>query len=240
MRDFESGFATLFNKRHHRDGPLFRGRYKPVVVELESHAWELSRYVHLNPVRAGLTDDPQQYKWSSYRFYLNPAGAPAWLDWKTVLSQFGGTESQARLAYKRFVEAGMSDPPANPLDNAVNGWILGSPQFVEQILEAEAAETVEGSKEPLTVDQVVAAVANVFEVPAERVRCRGCQGNAAREAAILLARELTSETIVELGAKFGGVGGSTVTETARRARQHAKTDDLFRQRLERLWRELRR
>lgn len=239
MHDFESGFATLFNKRHDRNGPLFQGRYKAILVELDSHAWELSRYLHLNPVRAGLTDDPFQYTWSSFRYYLNPRGAPAWLDWRTVLAEFGGTESAARLAYKRFVEAGVAQPPRNPLDDAVDGWILGSPQFVRQTqAAADELELAEAPEVPLTVNRVVAAVADVFQVTDDRVRRRGRQVNVAREAAVLLARELTCATIVELGAAFDGVGGSAISETVRRARQRAKTDPLFRERLEKLWRDL--
>jgi hypothetical protein len=51
MHDFEGGFASNFNRRHGRVGPVFQGRFHAVVVERDAHAWELSRYIHLNPVR---------------------------------------------------------------------------------------------------------------------------------------------------------------------------------------------
>ena len=77
MRDLDGGYASLFNQLHQREGPLYQGRFKSVLVENESHSWELSRYVHLNPYRAGLTRDPFQYRWSSCRFYLNSQHAPS-------------------------------------------------------------------------------------------------------------------------------------------------------------------
>ena len=88
MHDFESGYAALFNRRHERHGPLFQGRFHDVVVENESHAWELTRYVHLNPCRARAASRPEGWAWSSYRHYLDPRGAPEWLDWPTVLAEY--------------------------------------------------------------------------------------------------------------------------------------------------------
>ena len=95
MHDLDGGYASFFNQRHKREGPLYQGRFKSVLVGNESHSWELSRYVHLNMYRAGLTKDPSQYRWSSYRFFLDGRRAPDWLDWRTVLAEFAGTEAAA-------------------------------------------------------------------------------------------------------------------------------------------------
>ena len=62
MQDLDGGYASFFNQRHDREGPLFQGRFKSVPVEHESHSWELSRYVHLNPYRAKLTTNPLLYR----------------------------------------------------------------------------------------------------------------------------------------------------------------------------------
>ncbi|MDB5339319.1 MAG: hypothetical protein JWN70_4938, partial [Planctomycetaceae bacterium] len=76
MRDLNGGYASLFNQLHEREGTLYQGRFKSILIENESHAWELSRYVHLNPYRAGLTLNPFDYQWSSYHFYLDGSQAP--------------------------------------------------------------------------------------------------------------------------------------------------------------------
>lgn len=241
MHDFESGYATLFNKRHRRVGALFQGRFKSVLVENQSHSWELTRYLHLNPVRARMTADPMAHAWSSYRYYLNPRGAPPWLDWKTVLAEIGGTEAAGRVAYKRFVDAGIRQPPPSPLDQAVDGWILGSEEFVTRIRAvADDAGGVEdiGTGE-LTLEVIARAVQEVFSVSSEQVRARGRRINLPREATILLARDRTAETIERIG-QFFGVGGSAISETARRARQRAERDASFRESLDRAGRLLER
>jgi hypothetical protein len=69
MHDLDGGYASLFNQIHDREGPLYQGRFKSILVENESYSWELSRYVHLNPYRARLIYDPFQYHWSSCRFF---------------------------------------------------------------------------------------------------------------------------------------------------------------------------
>ena len=71
MHDLESGYASYFNRRHGRSGSLFQGRFHDVVVEEVSHAWELTRYIHLNPFRAGQVRRPEEWSWGSYRHYLN-------------------------------------------------------------------------------------------------------------------------------------------------------------------------
>ena len=107
MHDLNSGYASLFNRRHHRVGSLFQGRFKAILVEDETHAWELSRYVHLNPVRAKMVALPEDYHWRSYRFYRYgrvALDAPAWLDWETVFLEHFHDLRNARRAYQRFVE----------------------------------------------------------------------------------------------------------------------------------------
>ncbi len=225
MRDFESGYATLFNRRHEREGHLFQSRFHAVIVENDGHSWELTRYVHLNSWRAGLTKDPFQDRWTSYRHYLNPDHAPAWLDWRTVLAEFGGTQSRARLAYKRFVEAGIARPPPNPITAAVDGWILGGEEFVAQCRAwREATETRETS---VSLQQVVEAVTVAWQASPETIVRPGRHGNRGRDAAILLAREFLAESLDTLAEYFGGVTRAAITETVRRARQRAEREPAF-------------
>ena len=226
MRDFESGYATLFNRRHEREGHLFQSRFHAVIVENDGHSWELTRYVHLNSLRAGLTKDPFQDRWTSYRHYLNPDHAPAWLDWRTVLAEFGGTQSRARLAYKRFVEAGIAQPPPNPITAAVDGWILGGEEFVAQCRAwREATETQRDDRQPAA--SAGGRDGRTGKRLLRRIIQPGRHGNRGRDAAILLAREFLEESLDTLAEYFGGVTRAAITETVRRARQRAEREPAF-------------
>lgn len=228
MRDLDGGYASLFNQIHEREGTLYQGRFKSILIENESHAWELSRYVHLNPYRAGLTRNPFDYPWSSYRFYLAGSRAPDWLDIRTVLAQFSGTEAGARIAYKRFVEAGLTTPPTNPLRAAEETGILGSPEFIRGCQEWLTPINIPSP----TIDRILESVCAAFGTTPESLSIRGQHHHAARDAAVLLGRELANESLETLAAKFGGISKSAVSEITKRARERETTDATFRSHLE--------
>ena len=71
------------------DGPLFRGRFKALVIEADSYLLELVRYIHLNPVQAGLVRKPEQYAWSSHRAFPERGSSPDWLTKEEVLGRLG-------------------------------------------------------------------------------------------------------------------------------------------------------
>ncbi|MDA3902779.1 MAG: transposase, partial [Desulfuromusa sp.] len=69
MRHINGAYTTYFNMKRKRSGHLFQGRFKAILIEADEYLTELSRYIHLNPVRAGIVEKPEQYKWSSYMCY---------------------------------------------------------------------------------------------------------------------------------------------------------------------------
>jgi REP element-mobilizing transposase RayT len=101
MRFLASRFTQRFNYRHGRDGPLFRGRFASVAVESSSHLAQVSRYIHRNPVEAGLAAEAWQWPWSSARAYLGLAPAPSWLHTDAILDMFA--PQQARQRYREFL-----------------------------------------------------------------------------------------------------------------------------------------
>ena len=107
MRQLNGVFTQWSNRRHHRTGHLFQGRYKAILVDADSYLLELTRYVVLNPVRAHMVDSPAEWGWSSYRAITGEARAPAWLEIDGLLAQFGTRRAQAVVAYEKFVHEGM-------------------------------------------------------------------------------------------------------------------------------------
>jgi REP element-mobilizing transposase RayT len=102
MRQLNGRYSQAFNYRHQREGHLFQGRYKAILVEREAYLLEVCRYVVLNPVRAGLARAPQAWRWSSYRATLAGAG-PAWLAAPELLGLFAPEPKAAARAYGAFI-----------------------------------------------------------------------------------------------------------------------------------------
>jgi len=126
MRRLNGRYTQGFNRRHGHVGHVFQGRYKSILVEKDAYLFELSRYIVLNPVRAGMVETPESYPWSSYRSSIGLAVSPPWLASQQLMKYFGGEE-----AYAGFVEDGM---------NSVSPWAelqgqiwLGGPSFREQM-----------------------------------------------------------------------------------------------------------
>ncbi len=106
MQQLAGRFTQRFNARHCRDGALFRGRYRSVLIEQEAQLLCVSRYIHLNPVVAHLATRPEDWPWSSAAAYLGCAERPGWLATGEILSMFGAT---AALSYRAFLDCGV-DP----------------------------------------------------------------------------------------------------------------------------------
>jgi REP element-mobilizing transposase RayT len=116
LQYLNGSYTIYFNVKLKRSGHLFHGRFTSILVEAEAYAIELSRYIHRNPVRARLVERPEEYEWSSYRYYLGLAEKPHWLKTDLVLSSFGLGGDVAR--YREFVDADGDDDLCSPLGKA--------------------------------------------------------------------------------------------------------------------------
>ena len=104
MKWLNGRFAQAFNGFHDLVGHVFQGRFHSVLVESDVHLLELSRYLALNPVRAGLCDHPADWLWSSYPAVAGLGPARPFLSPVRVLRHFGRTPSTARTRFEAFVE----------------------------------------------------------------------------------------------------------------------------------------
>ncbi len=133
MRALLSFYAQRFNFRHERVGHLFQGRYKAFLVQDERYLFALLRYIHLNPVRARLVDQPTAYRWSSDRFYRQGRNLP-WLDVDVLLARLGRKREEALSVYHRLMATGTSRRWEDVPTHAVA--IKGERQFAERALAA--------------------------------------------------------------------------------------------------------
>jgi len=128
MRQLNGVYTQDCNRRHGRVGHLFQGRYKAILVDADSYLLELSRYVVLNPVRAGMVGSAREWPWSSYLAMLGEAEVPDWLATDGLLAAFGKRRADARRRYAEFVAAGVGQPS---IWSALNRQVfLGDDAFV--------------------------------------------------------------------------------------------------------------
>ncbi len=144
MQRFNTAYITYYNLCHHKSGHLYQGRYKAILVEADEYLLELSRYIHLNPVRfKKYRDIPleekskilKEYRWSSLPGYIKIAGRDDFICHGGVLAYMGGDNKKGRIRYRDFVLGGLSRKLDNPLEETKAGAILGSDSFVVWIKE---------------------------------------------------------------------------------------------------------
>jgi putative transposase len=209
-------YATYYNRRRECAGHLFQGRFKAILVDAGTYLDALSRYIHLNPVRAGLARRPQDYEWSSCRYFVRSEKAPAWLEVNRILGGFAGARNLTRRRYAAYL-ADLDVP--NPLENVVAGALLGAEPFIRWIKDTFLSARQRDREIPdltrlktsVLVEDVVRKVAEHLGVKAEQVLTSRRKRNRARDLAIYLSRELTGRSCQELGREFGGVSGAAIT-----------------------------
>jgi len=120
MLHINGAYTTYFNVKRDRTGHLFQGRYKAILVDIDEYAKELSSYLHLNPVRAKIVQTPEQYDWSSYKFYIGKQRAANWLYRDFILGYFGKKILSAPKRYQHSVNALVAQEYCSPLNEAVS------------------------------------------------------------------------------------------------------------------------
>lgn len=212
MRHINSAYTTYFNIKRKRSGHLFQGRFKAILVEADEYATELSRYIHLNPVRAGMVARPEEYRWSSYRSYIGHSAAPEWLKVGMILGYFGKGSVAAGKKYRVFVEEMLGTEYETPLQGAIGTAVLGSPEFVELVTTTHLTTQV--------VDREVPALREFayFPSPEEILRAVSTimveNAKQARQVGMHICHKYSGERLRELGELFN-VGVSAITEASR-------------------------
>lgn len=221
MRQLNGDYAGHFNRRHGRDGHVFQGRFKAVLVQRESHLLEVARYVVRNPVRAAMVKSPEEWPWSSYRATAGLEPAPAWLDASFVLEVFGTRRAAAQARYREFVADGAA-ASYDPWGQVVGQIYLGSPAFAEAARAAGVGTTAgrevpRGQREPAppSAAEVVRLFEQAFGLTLEELRAR--PRLLTRERALLAAalRRHARATLPAIGEALG-VEVSRASALARR------------------------
>lgn len=194
MQGLQQGYTQEFNRRHGLIGHVFQGRYKAILCDRDAYLLELVRYLHLNPVRTNLTQDPADYHWSSHRAYLGRERIP-WLSIEPVLGMFHSERRVASRAYTRFFAEGL---PQGHRDDLYEVWeqrYLGDERFVER-LERQVREALPKVR-AVTITDVLRVVAEEFGCSVKEIISPSQRRVAAqaRHWVALLASEVAGERI---------------------------------------------
>ena len=142
MRHFNISYTSYFNRRHKRVGHLYQGRYKAYLIDADSYLQEVTRYVHLNPIRVkGKADlvvkekkrDLERYSWSSYVYYVGGRKGNSLVASEEILGYFGGDTSRGRRNYRKFVEEGLEGGMESPRQKGKGHGIVGDEDFMEGV-----------------------------------------------------------------------------------------------------------
>ena len=138
-------YVPYFNQKNHRSGTLGQGRYKAAVLDAERYLMLCSRYIDLNPVRAGLVVQAADYPWSSYQHHVGAKTDPLVVD-HALYWALGNTPFARELAYKKLIDDGLNEAEVRLLsETTLKGWALGSDQF-KNGLEKQVKRRVQPSR----------------------------------------------------------------------------------------------
>lgn len=220
MQNLSFRYTRWINWREKRSGHLFQGRYKAVLVDGESYLLELVRYIHLNPVRAGMVASPEEYSWSGHRAYLGKEILP-WLTTDWMFAQFGKSATMARAAYLTFVLDGLHDVRRPEFyGTGVDSRLLGDDNFIDRCLSGS------GEMPPrLTAQQIIDKVCLAYHVDLIILQAKSQQrlASEARAVAGWLARESGCATLSSI-AKLVNRDVGSISSAVRRLADRIQND----------------
>ena len=231
MRHINGAYTTYFNVKRDRSGHLFQGRYKAILVDLDEYAKELSRYIHLNPVRAKMVETPEEYDWSSYKFYIGKQRSAEWLYRDFILGYFSKKVSTAQKKYQNFVDALVAQEYYSPLEEVVSSTLLGSADFIAYIKENFLSAKKPNKELPALKELVQKpSMRDIFE-EVELVLTE--DKNLARNVKMYLCQRNTGKNLKDIGLHFG-IGESGVSKACKRVAYRIEKDKKLKKKIERL------
>lgn len=202
MQYINTAYTIYFNVKRNKSGHLFQGRFKSVLVEADSYFAELTRYIHLNPVRAEIVDSPEKYRWSSYQAYLEGRG-----DGVVDIDRVKQFLPMDLKHYRQFVQD--QKFCSNPFKNVYAGFILGGVKFIKDKLNQLQTEVELGDfahkraiKNVIEPQAIIKVVSDYFKISPDDLRYSKKRPLTARQIALYFIRRKTGLTNAQIGILF--------------------------------------
>ena len=242
MKPLNMRYAQYHGKKTARRGPLFMDRYKSIVTQDQNYVQELVRYVHLNPIRAGICKNLHtlaRYRWCGHGVLMGK-NIRKFQDARTVLRRFGSTDAEARASYCRFLRDGLkgcadTDTIIDLVRKSNAGsesgrkatcWVIGDQKFVREVTASAQAHRLRISRferEGGRFDGIAETIRAVFNVPVEmlRRRHRGGTPSEARKTFAFIASKTYNAPVSRI-AEYLGVGNAAISAMAQSGREIVK------------------
>jgi REP-associated tyrosine transposase len=235
MRHFNITYTVDYNRRHHRIGHLYQGRYKAILVDKDSYLAELSRYVHLNPVRVKPHKGKsvaerwrvlERYGWSSLGGYLDRSRRQGWVRYEEVLAESGGTARR----YRQFIDDGLRNGYETPWEKVTGQVALAGEEFIAQ-LGKKVSPRASMREQPsvrafqrVEPEKVLRIVSWHLKVKREELVRRRTTYGVERAVAMDLLYRYSAINQREIGRRLGGIDYSAVSRERTRLRERLKLD----------------
>ena len=239
MRYINGVYTQRFNRIHGYDGHLFRGRYKSILIDADSYLLQVMRYIHRNPINAGLSEN-LNYTWSSHKAYLSDLKKWRWVSREKILAMLSGTKALQKTVYRDFVNESDNEDFSAIYKKRKVPAILGSEPFLKLIknnyfIKKKHIEVPESQLLAPEPDKIMAVVCAKYKVSVSdlRISIRG-QLNEARNVAMYLMRHLRGDTLSSICKEFGLKKDSSAGSIVDRVKKQTIKDKQFRNKVERI------
>ena len=232
MRHINGIYTQRYNARNGCDGTLFRGRYKSILVGEDAYLLELVRYIHRNPLSAGIIDKLKDYSWSSHKGYISKSEKWEWLHKNCILEMFSEDHKSQIAAYERFVSKEAPEEMVKRYSKSNMPAIMGSEKFITRVKnkfsqkkkDTEIPESKKLCPEVSDIKKVVCRHYGIAEEALNKSR-RGVE-NEARDLAIYLLRYVRGERLEKIGEEFNLSNYSSVSNAISRAKRRLPVNKL--------------
>jgi len=220
MHHLNGSYTTYINIKRKRSGHLFQGRYKAILVDKDNYLLELSRYLHLNPVRAKMVVKPEEYTHSSYGSYISAIKEEI-VTRDIILDMLTRSGARAGERYKAYVESGLEEELQSPLTKVYGGMMLGGESFIRDVLSRLESEQLKGAevsnrkalRASIGEEVIISGLCEHYGVILAEIA--GSRRSEARSAGVYLLKKYTGITNARIGELFGSISYSAVAKMFR-------------------------
>lgn len=231
-------YTRRYNQRYRKSGHLFQGRYTAILCDRDNYLMELIRYLHLNPVRAGIVKEPGRYRWSSDEAYVRGKSTGG-IAVEEGLKLWGSQRGAAVKSYQRFVRDGLGVGHQEEYYKVKEQRYLGDDNFVEAVCRS-VDEQEESYPVRITMEEIVEGLAKETGASVREIlgKGRGRKASGVRAQAAYVGREVGGMSLTKM-AKHLGRDLSTVSLAVKKLEDELATDPRRRRAMESLCNRLR-